>query len=302
MILRGVDEATVSIYDDNVEDWLEHGQPPRPAPLDGFVARTPSGIRADWPVVAEVERLPFRAGSLSGASAHRSYARVAAEQLPMALADLHRALARNAAVHMELASEAAVHLRDVVERAGFVIETRTGDSKEWIDVEATRARRLPDTVGASMRVLIVGLNPSIYSADAGVGFARPGNRFWPAAITAGLVSRPLDPFRALRIDRVGMTNIVARATRRADELLRDEYTAGVTQLERLVAWLRPDAVCFVGVTGYRIAVDKRAPLGWQPDAFAGVPTYVMPNTSGVNAHAKPADFVDHLRAVQQPPT
>jgi TDG/mug DNA glycosylase family protein len=99
-----------------------------------------------------------------------------------------------------------------------------------------------------------------------------------------------------------MTNIVARKTRRADELSRDEYAGGVTQLERLVAWLRPEAVCFVGVTGYRIAVDKRAQLGWQADAFTGVPAYVMPNTSGLNAHAKPADFVDHFRAVQRPPT
>ena len=297
-----MDESTVSIYDDRVEDRTEHGGRPSPAALSRFVARTPSGIRADWPIVADLERLPFRAQSLSGVSARRSYTRVAARQLPMALAELHRALACNAALHLELPSDAAVRLREVVERAGFVIERLTGGRQEWIDVEATRARRLPDTVGASMRVLIVGLNPSIYSADAGVGFARPGNRFWPAAVAAGLVARPLDSFRALRIDRVGMTNIVARPSRRADELSPGEYTTGVSQLERLVAWLRPGAVCFVGVTGYRIAVDKRAQLGWQPETFAGVRAYVMPNTSGVNAHAKPADFVDHLRAVQRPPT
>lgn len=297
-----MDESTVSMYHDNVDDWIEHGRSPRPAALDSFVARAPSGIRADWPVVGDVERLPFRAGSLSGAWAHRSYEHVAVQQLPMALAELHRALAPNAALHVELTSESTVRLREVVERAGFVIESMIGEGDERVAVEATRARRLPDTVGASMRVLVIGLNPSIYSADAGVGFARPGNRFWPAAVAAGLVSRPLDPFRALRRDRIGMTNIVARATRRADELSRDEYTAGVTPLERVVAWLRPEAVCFVGVTGYRIAVDKRAQMGWQADAFAGVPAYVMPNTSGVNAHAKPADFIDHLRAVQRPPT
>ncbi len=47
---------------------------------------------------------------------------------------------------------------------------------------------LPDTVGPGMRVLVVGLNPSVLSADAGVGFARPGNRFWPAALASGLVT------------------------------------------------------------------------------------------------------------------
>ena len=40
-----------------------------------------------------------------------------------------------------------------------------------------------------MRLLVCGLNPSVYSADAGVGYARPGNRFWPALRLAGLTDR-----------------------------------------------------------------------------------------------------------------
>jgi TDG/mug DNA glycosylase family protein len=76
----------------------------------------------------------------------------------------------------------------------------------------------------------------------------------------------------------------------------------VQRLERLVRWLTPRTVCFVGLTGYRAAIDKRASTGWQADDFGGVPTYVMPNTSGLNAHAKPADFAEHLREVQSPPT
>ncbi len=64
----------------------------------------------------------------------------------------------------------------------------------------------------------------------------------------------------------------------------------------MIAWLSPRAVCFVGLSGYRVAIDKRAQVGWQDESLAGVPTYVMPNTSGLNAHAKPADFEAHLRA------
>jgi TDG/mug DNA glycosylase family protein len=52
---------------------------------------------------------------------------------------------------------------------------------DWIRVSARRARTLPDTVGPGMRLLVCGLNPSLFAADAGVGYARPGNRFWPAA-------------------------------------------------------------------------------------------------------------------------
>src|SRR5262249_54891361 len=161
--------------------------------------------------------------------------------------------------------------------------------EEWLDVEATRARMLPDTVGSEMRALIVGLNPSIYSADANAGFARPGNRFWPAALASGLVTRTHDPVPTLRVAGVGLTHLVRRATTGADELSRDEYVAGAERLARLVAWLQPRVVCFVGLTGYRVAVDKRAQLGWRDEEFAGARTYVMPNTSGLNAHAKPAD-------------
>jgi TDG/mug DNA glycosylase family protein len=80
-----------------------------------------------------------------------------------------------------------------------------------------------------------------------------------------------------------------------------EYVEGAQRLTRLVEWLRPRVVCFVGLAGYRAAIDRKAKLGWQTEHFAGTPTYVMPNTSGLNAHAKPADFVDHLRAVSEAP-
>jgi TDG/mug DNA glycosylase family protein len=245
---------------------------------------------------------------------------IPAERLPMALAELHRTMTVGGALHVQVTSDRqqknaddrfpgrhftwwpAERLRDVIEAAGFEIEDFVDDREEWIDVEATRARMLPDTVGPDMRVLIVGLNPSLLSADTGIGFVRPGNRFWPAALEAGLVTRMRDPFHALRVDGVGKTNLVRRPSKSAGDVTRTEYAAGAARLERLVQWLRPRAVCFVGLTGYRSAIDKGASAGWQSEGVAGAPTYVMPNTSGLNAHAKPADFADHLRAVARPPT
>jgi len=346
-----MDRATVDVYETNVEDWIEHRRRARPTSIDDFAARVPAGVRADvgcgpgwysadlgrpvvafdaaaamaaevrtfapdaWPLVADLERLPFRAGALTGAWAHRSYMHIVADALPMALADLHRSLALGGALHVQVTSDRnqeneddrfpgrhftwwpVERLRDVVEGAGFAIESFVDDGEEWIDVEATRAHMLPDTVGAGMRALVVGLNPSVLSADKGVGFARPGNRFWPAAIESGLVTRALDPFHALRVDRVGMTNLVRRASASAKELSAAEYHDGARRLERIVEWLAPECIVFVGVTGYRIAVDKAAKAGWQPAGFGGVRTYVMPNTSGLNAHTKPAEFTEHLRAV-----
>lgn len=353
-----MDEPTIAVYDAHADEWAAARRGPTPSGLEAFVARAPAGPRADlgcgpgWhtallgrPVVAfdasrpmlalvpgfapdaprlrgDLERLPLRRGALTGAWAHKSYQHLPAERLPLALAELHRAMALGGAAHLRVtgpadeagpggdgddvfagrhfASYSVAHARELVEGAGFEVRAAS-TSGPWVDVEATRARLLPDTVGPAMRVLLVGLNPSFHTADAGYGYAGPGNRFWPAALASGLLSRARDPFHALRADRVGMTNLVLRVTARADELARAEYTAGAERLARLVAWLQPQAVCFVGITGYRHAVDRRARFGWQAAAFAGAPTYVMPNTSGLNAHARPADFVDHLLAVQAGP-
>jgi TDG/mug DNA glycosylase family protein len=153
---------------------------------------------------------------------------------------------------------------------------------------------LPDYVARDMRILFVGLNPSEYAADVGVGFARPGNRFWPAVLAAGIVTRDRDPRHALSAHHLGFTDLVKRATPRADVLSADEYRHGAARVERLVDWLAPAVVCVVGLSGWRAAVDRRTAVGWQRDPFGGRPVYVMPNTSGVNARVPLAAFVQHL--------
>jgi len=147
-----------------------------------------------------------------------------------------------------------------------------------------------------MRMLVCGLNPSLYAADAGVGFARPGNRFWPAALAAGLVTVDRDADHALWHHGVGMTDLVKRATVAASELTADEYRAGLERVEGLVRWLQPGAVCFVGLAGWRAAVDRRARPGVQPTGLADVPVYVMPSTSGLNARTPLNDLTEHLRS------
>jgi TDG/mug DNA glycosylase family protein len=93
-----------------------------------------------------------------------------------------------------------------------------------------------------------------------------------------------------------MTDLVKRGSVGASELTRDEYREGAARVERLVRWLQPAAVCFVGLAGWRAAVDRKAQVGVQPDGFGGVPAYVMPNTSGLNARVPLAELTDHLRA------
>jgi TDG/mug DNA glycosylase family protein len=270
-----------------------------------------------WCVQADLEALPFRRGGLAGAWARASYLHVPRVWLPWALADLHRSLSVGAPIHLTMrggggegplpdddfpgrffAEWEPAALADVLVGAGFDVLELSAEG-EWLQVRARRARTLPDYVGPGLRVVVVGLNPSVYAADAGVGFARPGNRFWPAAIAAGLVARDRDPADALRAHGMGMTDLVKRATPGAATLRRAEYRDGARRVEGLVRWLRPRVVCFVGLAGWRAAIDPAATCGLQRHGFGEAPAYVMPNTSGANAHASFDDFVDHLRAVRR---
>ncbi|MGH9001049.1 MAG: hypothetical protein ACRDY7_16845 [Acidimicrobiia bacterium] len=76
----------------------------------------------------------------------------------------------------------------------------------------------------------------------------------------------------------------------------DEYRRGAGRLARLAAWLQPEAILFVGLAGYRAAVDRSAAPGWQPAPFGGVAAYVMPSTSGLNARVGVPELAAHMRA------
>jgi double-stranded uracil-DNA glycosylase len=223
------------------------------------------------------------------------------QQLPMTLAHLHWDMAVGTTLTLEVdrgdqEGERVDRLRDLVVGAGFAIDDVVVEDLS-IRMRARRERTLPDTVGPGMRLLVCGLNPSVYAADAGVGYARPGNRFWPAARAAGVVERDRDPVDALVHHGMGMTDLVKHATTGASALTAAEYRAGAARVERLVRWLRPAAVCFVGLAGWRAAVNPHAAAGQQgAGGFGGVPAYVMPSTSGANAHARLDDLADHLRA------
>lgn len=144
-----------------------------------------------------------------------------------------------------------------------------------------------------LRVLFVGINPSLRSAEVGHHFARPGNRFWPTLHAAGFTPRRLRPEEDATLPEygVGVTNIAPRPTREAAELTREELTTGAAALESIVARDRPGLVAVLGLGAYRTAFARsRAAMGLQPEELGGRPVWVLPNPSGLNAHYKPADF------------
>ncbi len=230
--------------------------------------------------------------------------RVERRWLPWALMELHQELEPGTRVDLTVRCGATgwtpTGFRDVVEGAGFVAGAgTTPEADEWVRVHATRARTLPDFVGPDLCVLLCGLNPSEYAADVGRRVRPPGQ---PVLARCAL-RRPRDersrPARraAVARDRHDRSREAGHAPR-ADALSKDEYRAGAARLERLVGWLAPRVVCFVGLTGYRAAIDRHAVAGVQASGFGGAIAYVMPNPSGVNAHVTVADLAGHLRAAR----
>jgi double-stranded uracil-DNA glycosylase len=348
-----VEQATVDLYERRGHEWAAARAPVRREAARAFAARVPAGdlrldvgagagrytsdlgaptvaldaaramldlLRVEAPdalaVQADVEALPLRRGAAAGAWSNMTYHHLPRFRLPMALADLHGALAVGAPLDLQVvhgdhegpglpgddldggrffAAWTAPALTDVVTGAGFEVEDAEVDG-EVVRIGATRAHTLADTVGPGMRLLICGLNPSIYSADRGVGYARPGNRFWKAVVAAGLVGaeRARRPAAVLHHDGIGITDLCKRATVASAELAPEEYRAGAARVERLVRWLQPGAVVFVGLEGWRAARDRKAVAGVQREPFGGRPAYVLPSTSGLNAHSRFDDLVAHF--------
>lgn len=155
------------------------------------------------------------------------------------------------------------------------------------DLAAARTRTLPDVIAPDLTVLFCGINPGLYSAATGHHFARPGNRFWPTLHRSSFTPRQLHPSEQTLLlgFGLGLTNVVPRATARADELTPDELRHGATRLTALAAERRPRYVAIVGISAYRAAFNRpQATIGPQPEPIATSHLWVLPNPSGLNAH------------------
>jgi double-stranded uracil-DNA glycosylase len=166
------------------------------------------------------------------------------------------------------------------------------------ELEAARSCTIPDVIGLDLRVLFCGINPGLVSGATGHHFARPGNRFWPALHLSGFTPRQLHPSEQSELLTwgLGITNLVARTTARADELRRDEFVAGAAILRAKVAAVRPRWLAVVGVTAYRDAfADRRASIGPQDATLGATRIWVLPNPSGLNAHYTLPLLADEFR-------
>ncbi|MGH7220785.1 MAG: mismatch-specific DNA-glycosylase [Nitrospiraceae bacterium] len=151
-------------------------------------------------------------------------------------------------------------------------------------------KRLTDHIRPGVRILFVGINPSLRSAATGHHFAGYSNRFWRLLFESKLLSEPLTYQDDWRLPDwgLGLTNIIQRPSAGIDALKPSEYATGRKRLVAIVQRYHPYAVALLGVTIYRTLFSdtkgQRMSLGLQPAQLAGVPVFVLPNPSGRNAH------------------
>jgi double-stranded uracil-DNA glycosylase len=167
------------------------------------------------------------------------------------------------------------------------------------ELEAAKERTLPDVLRPGLDVLFCGINPGLYSAATGFHFARPGNRFWPVLHRSGFTPRQLRPDEQWELLDLGLgiTNVVPRASARADELGADELREGARRLMKLVGDQRPRMLAVLGISAYRAAFDRPKAVVGEQDT--GV--WVLPNPSGLNAHYQLPALVEEFRRLRQAP-
>ena len=161
---------------------------------------------------------------------------------------------------------------------------------------------IPDVSGPGLRVLFCGINPGLWSGATGHHFARPGNRFWPALYRSGFTPHQFRPDEQAELLALGLgiTNVVARATAKADELTADEYRTGGLALVDRVTRLRPRALAVLGIGAYRTAFGRpRTTVGRQPEGLGDTQVWVLPNPSGLNAHYTVDGIAEEFRRLRE---
>ena len=180
---------------------------------------------------------------------------------------------------------------------------------------ATPQKTLAHLLAPGLRLVFIGYNPAIFSAEAGHYYARPGNMFWRHLSASGLAGRtvgPTDDALLLTEAAIGFTDLCCRPTVRASELTRDEIAAGAQRLHAELEQHQPRVALFSGRGIYQLFGRHALGLpprdlatrsyGPQPERIGATVPWVIPSSSGLASkwHRERLEWLCRL-AAELPP-
>lgn len=169
---------------------------------------------------------------------------------------------------------------------------------------------LPHYLEPGLRLVFIGYNPAIYSAEAGHYYARPGNMFWRQLSQSGIAGREVGPEDDCLLafeSGIGFTDLCCRPTVRAEHLSREEVIEGAARLHQELLEFQPGVACFSGRGIYQLfgrhalglaarELAARA-YGEQPERIGATVPWVIPSSSGLASkwHRERLDWLHRLR-------
>lgn len=153
---------------------------------------------------------------------------------------------------------------------------------------------LPHLLRPGLRLVFIGYNPAIYSAEAGHYYARSGNQFWRHLSESGIAGRTVGPEDDDLLQGeagIGFTDLCSRPTVRAEHLTRAEIVEGSQRLSAELLQFQPQVACFSGRGIYQhfgrhalgLAPKDLAgrSYGPQPESIGATVLWVIPSSSGL---------------------
>jgi double-stranded uracil-DNA glycosylase len=143
---------------------------------------------------------------------------------------------------------------------------------------------LPDLLRPGLRLVVVGINPSLYSVAVGHYYARPGNDFWKLLAESGLTGRVLAPSEDRELPElgIGLTDLVKTPSNNVDELPSTVFAGALGDLRKRLAIAEPAVVLFNGSGGLERTLRRRPGFGrLDPTIAIGrAAVFCMPSSSG----------------------
>jgi TDG/mug DNA glycosylase family protein len=160
----------------------------------------------------------------------------------------------------------------------------------------------PDILAAGLDVVFCGINPAATAAADGHNFSNRSNRFWPVLQLAGFTDVRLQPQNERRLleYRCGISAVVSRPTKRADEIRSEEFRAARPEFEAKMRRYAPRVVAFLGKRAFSAMIGT-TDVGWgrYPREFAATTAWILPNPSGLNRGFSLDALVDAYAELRQ---